>query len=363
MPTPVLRYQNESLFANISGGSTGYMFSSGNSGINFIKQFHRVQNVNSSISISRVDTNQLGQLARTDQIINESPAVTLGFSYYITNVANEQLLGFTVNNGASCISGILDGRTDDRNYFVSRSPYGQDDISFAGNSRTCRGFGNGVVSSYTAQGAVGGFATADVEITAFNFKGYNAASGTSPAIIPESGIPVSGPTFVVPTAISGLLGQPSAIRYGDMTVDISQANIIGESVSDLKIQNFNLNLGVGRDSLQKLGSLFPYARPLQVPVNASLSVSALVGDSSTGDLNSVFCNDTAIDITVNLYKPACPGSPREIAVQYLFKGAKLNSQGDSLSVGANGEINLEFSNQIGGPQDTSNGIFISGSLV
>lgn len=360
MPTTYLKYFNESLFVGPSP-STGYMFSSGTSGTNFLNQIYRVQSANRNISINRQDVNQLGQTARIDSIITEPPTVGLDFSYLLTNILNESGLGLTVNSEANTLSGIMDGTTDDRNYFIARSPQGVDDINFAGASRQSYGFGNGFISSYSAEGAVGGLATASVSVECFNFRAYNAASGVSPAIIPTSGVPVNGPTFELPVAVTGVANQAVAIRYGEITVDLSQARPLGASVSDLKVQNFNLNLPIARENINQLGSLYPYAKTVQLPVTATLSVNAIVGDLATGALSDIFCNDDKFNITITLYKPGCPGDVQNVAIRYIMKGAKLTNQTQDMTIGPNQAIDMNFDCQLGAGNDSLNGIFISGS--
>ena len=50
-------------------------------------QLHRVQSANYSFDIARTDINQFGNLARIDNLIMESPTVSLDFTYYPTSGA------------------------------------------------------------------------------------------------------------------------------------------------------------------------------------------------------------------------------------------------------------------------------------
>ena len=45
---------------------------------------------------------------------------------------------------------------------------------------------------------------------------------------------------------------------------------------------------------------------------------------------------------------------------FEMKGATLDSQSMSASIGDNKTVDLTFSAQVGGPQDTDKGLFISG---
>jgi hypothetical protein len=48
--------------------------------------------------------------------------------------------------------------------------------------------------------------------------------------------------------------------------------------------------------------------------------------------------------------------------KFKLKGAKLDSQEFSSDIGANKTVTLTFSTQVGGPQDTDNGLFINGQF-
>jgi hypothetical protein len=70
-------YQTEGLFVGGTGNAAA------------TTQIKRVQSANYSFDISRQDVNQYGQLARIDSIILDPPTVSLDFSYYVTDGANE----------------------------------------------------------------------------------------------------------------------------------------------------------------------------------------------------------------------------------------------------------------------------------
>jgi hypothetical protein len=58
---------------------------------------------------------------------------------------------------------------------------------------------------------------------------------------------------------------------------------------------------------------------------------------------------------------ACAGTLGTPALLYQFKGAKLTSQSFTSNIGDNASISSTYEVQIGGPQQTDRGIFISGS--
>lgn len=361
MPRNRIIYANEALFVSPSP-ATGAMFSSGNSGVNLITQLHRVQSANNSFSIERTDINQYGQLNPLDRVILTPPTVPVDITYLSTNLNNEKALGFTVNQGITAISGILSNATDTLNLFATTSPAGQDDIGYVGQGRTVEGFGNASVTNYTAHGAVGSPATVDVSFEALNYRAYNTITGKTPAINPSNGTQISAYNFTIPTAISGFSDQVPALRPGDIEVDISNLRLIGADVTDLKVQSYDLSIDLSRETLDKLGAKFGYAKELTVPVPATLTIEAILGDSATGSLADIFCKDDKFNVDIYLRDPACEPAIGDVAVSYSFRGASLDSQSYTSSIGPNKTISLSFSTRMSGPQNTTVGVFMSGRL-
>jgi hypothetical protein len=358
MPTSRIIYNQEALFCGASP-ATGFHYSSGTSGANRIKQLHRVQSVDYSFNIDRLDVNEFSVLSRIDQIIINPPTVDLNFNYLLHSVDNEETFGLTVNQGVSCISGFLSKAEDDRNFFVSIAPQGQDNANFAG-TRSVYGFGNGFVSSYNAEGAVGGLPTASVGVTAFNFRAYNIETGASPAINPTNGVPVTNAPFALPVATTGYANAITALRPGDIDFSLEGINTIGVDPVDLKLQSFSLGVDLAREDIQKLGSLYPASKEITFPVNVTFSAEAIVGDTKTGSLNDILCNDGLFNLRVALRNPACAPAVGTTGIVYDVKGAKISSESFSSSIGPNKTVSFEFSAQIGAAQDVAKGLFISG---
>ena len=63
-------------------------------------------------------------------------------------------------------------------------------------------------------------------------------------------------------------------------------------------------------------------------------------------------------------KPSSSGSGAgEEQIRYLLKNVTLDSESYSSSIGDNKTVDLTFSATVGGPEDTTNGLFISGTSV
>ena len=353
-------YQAQSLFVS-SGHASGYHFSSGNSGVNLVQQLYRVQTANENVNVTRTPVNEVGRLGFLDRVILEAPTATLDFSYLVSNVLNEKRLGFVVDGSVSAISGLISAASDEKNYFILSVPEGHDAEYFAGasNTTTAIQFGNGFISNYSFEASVGNFPTATVQIQAFNYKVDNdSVLQTIPAIDVTNGLPITGKLFSLPQATSGVAGQVSVIKPGDITVSIG-GGPIGLELNDLKIQSVQLGVGLNRTPIQKLGSTFPFARVISFPIDCTCSINANIGDYAAGVLSDVRCNDAAYDLSVTLRKPSCSGNGAVAAI-YTLKGAKMDSQSSSLNIGNNKSSTLNFSAPLSAPEDVTNGLFISG---
>ena len=63
-------------------------------------------------------------------------------------------------------------------------------------------------------------------------------------------------------------------------------------------------------------------------------------------------------------KPAAGGgSAGAEQIRYKLKGVVLDSESFSSSIGDNKTVDLSFSATVGGPEDVTNGLFISGSPI
>lgn len=359
MPRKRVIYQSEALFVGATGAATP-------------TQLHRVQNANYGFDITRTDVNQYGQLAAIDRVIVEQPTVSLDFSYYASSGQNEQALGFFLGSTKGALADILSGGKDINNYYIYVSPEGTDaniDTSATGINGSrgqVIGIGNGGLTSYSIEAAVGGFPTVSVAAEGLNMKFYGATTGYTPDVNPADGSANATNTFAIPLPSTGV--GYTALRPGDILLSISG---LGVNAGDLKIQNFSISTDIGRDPIQKLGSKFAFSREITFPVTVSANVEAIIGDVGGTDnlgnaLTDIVCNDgNSYNLTFNLGAPSnnCDTSYTPYALQYILKGAKLDSQSFSSAIGDNKSVTLGFSAQIGGPSDLNKGLFISNNVA
>jgi len=350
MPRKRVIYQSEALFVGATGAATP-------------TQLMRVQDANYSFDITRQDVNQYGQLAAIDRVILEQPTVSLDFTYYASSGQNENALGFFLGSTKGALANILTGGKDLNNYYIYVSPEGTDanvDTAATGAGRVI-GIGNGGLTSYSIEAAVGGFPTVSVAAEGLNMKFYGAVTGYTPDVDPAVGSANTSNIFAIPIPSTGV--GYTALRPGDVLLNISG---LGVNASDLKIQNFSLSTDIGRDAIQKLGSKYAFSREITFPVTVTASVEAIMGDIAGSDnignaLSDIVCDDSkSYDLIFVLGSPSnnCDTSYTPYALKYTLKGAKLDSQSFSSSIGDNKSVTMEFSAQIGGPSDLNKGLFI-----
>ena len=377
MPRNRVIYQSDIVFVGNTGATgTGTDATNGT-----ISQLQRVQSANYSFDISRTDINQFGQLAAVDRIILEQPTVSLDLNYLVLTGDNETNIGLTIG-GNSAISHILSGddlATADRrfikNYYISTAVEGSD----AGNSATnltganasIIGIGNCFLSSYTVNGSVGDFVSADVSVEGLNMT-FEATSGQAsvenPLVDPTDGQPIDQDISMAElngsqSTTDSSSTVPAALRPGNVTLESAGSGVLGFASGNLKFQNFSIGFDLSRENLEKLGSRFAFSKEIEFPAEATMDFSALVGDINA-DASGAGHTGNALDFIVNSgdrdYNVAitCSGNLDEKGLKYTLLGGKLASQSVSSSIGDNKSVDLSYVSQIGGPEDTTNGIKI-----
>ncbi len=124
----------------------------------------------------------------------------------------------------------------------------------------------------------------------------------------------------------------------------------------MKIQNYSFTYSLARENLDKLGSKYAFAKVIQFPAQATLNVTANVGDAQTGTLVEIINNNTTFNPSITIKKPGTT----DTVVYYQLRGSKLDSQNVTESIGPSKSVTMVFSSQINGPQST-NGVFCSGA--
>jgi hypothetical protein len=374
-------YQSEALF------TSPFRFTGVNGAIESkdIVNLQRVTDISTNSEITRENVNVFGRLANISREIIEEPTVSLDFTYYLADGFNESGLGFTTfrnagNKELSCISGILANATGtNRNFYVLTVEEGVDanginpQNALSTGKLGIIGIGNAFITNYTVNASVGEIPTADVSVEASNITfDLSSTSGFRNPSINVTG--VGTPRF------SGLVALPSGtvrsldvnvIRPGDITLNFGSNKLnMGGAILDgaasgseqtAHIQSFSLELPLSRTPLSRLGNSFAFSRELDVPIDVTLNVTANLADISAGSLNNLICGaQESRTITVKMYKPCKAGDDSELNLMFTLKGATLDSQNMSSTIGDPKTVELVFTSQIGGPNDIDKGLFISG---
>lgn len=353
--------------------ATGYMFAGGaaqpTSGANLLQYIPRVQSASIGLSIPREDVNQYGMLDRLDQLIVSPPDVTLSFDYLLLDGKAEAILGFAASGQQAFVSGLIDGTQSEKNYFLGVAPEGVDLVGLtpinAPNVNVVA-VGNGVISSYSINLAIGQIPRASITVQGNNQQSYNGSTGKqSPAIDPNTALQVVGPLFTLPT-MSGYTGANilSALRPGDITLQLPRTGSFGDYTSGIgaiHIQGVSVSVPIGLDMINDLGNPYPVAKRIRFPVNCTLTVDALAADISEENVLNLFCSDDPVNLSFRLNTPSCSrnGNP---AIVFNFNQAKLSNRDYTSSIGQNSTVRLTYTNQLQGisNQYLGRGIVFSG---
>tara|TARA_R110000824_G_scaffold212094_2_gene398329 strand:- start:343 stop:1536 length:1194 start_codon:yes stop_codon:yes gene_type:complete len=342
-------------------------------------QIHRVQSANYNFAISRTDVNQFGNLARIDSAIIEAPTVGLDFSFLVTDGSNEDKLGITVDSvrDQSAVSGIL-SNVSGRNYHIVTIAEGGDansdgaisatNVSQATTS-TIISIGNGFVTNYSMNAAIGSIPSASVSVEGLNITAQPSSTAelSTPAMN-SSNSTAGTATFQLPTPVSGTVGD--ILRPGDMEINLNNATGLLANFADsatansAHIQSFSIDVPLGRSVINRLGNAFGFSKEVDFPVTVSCSISAIVADLKAGNLFNELYSTEKHEMQIIMRKPAAGGGAAGAEqIRYKLKGVVLNSESFSSSIGDNKTVDLSFSATVGGPEDTTNGLFISGTSV
>ena len=207
---------------------------------------------------------------------------------------------------------------------------------------------------------------------------WNAHSGTASAagtlLKQKAGASLNPAPIKLPVPLTSLntsdvnpSGSISTLRPGDITLTLTKSDgtaedIAGASFSDAHIQSYTISFDLGRTPIQRIGSRFAFSRPVDFPVTASFSFDAILSDLTTGSIADLIDCDDNYEAVVQLkHTPDCNAvNVKETVAAYVLKKIKLESQSFSTSIGDNKTVTMDFSCQIGGPEQSDVGVFMSG---
>ena len=319
-------------------------------------------------------------------------------------------------SGYSALSGLIDD-TIGNNYFILVGKEGKD---LAGDTITSYvsdstnfdviSVGNGFISDYSVSAAVGSVPTASVSVEAFNIKTDNNASGntTSHTLINSPNNPLSSgnglnfPSIPAVDQTNGTSGiqlddtanfgdsvwadiprfarfsVPSyntgnadiaALRPGDILFSMSNSGDY-QGFTDMNgdgeahLQSMTINVPMSRTILQRLGNTFGYSRVIDLPMSVDVSLSAVLSELNENNLFETLASKKTHNFTLTMREPnTLTGKPGDNALVFKVKNARLDSESFSSAIGDNQTVDMVFTTQVGGSNDTDNGIFMEGSYA
>lgn len=360
-------YQSEALLVGPSGGGSA-------------DQLHRIQDISHTVDIARTDILEFDRLAALSREIIEAPTVGLDFTYYVVDGYNESGIGLTVQSincvtAESCLSGILkqNSTKDIQSWYIVTTPEGEDS---AGNATWTAGdngviaIGNGGLTSYSIDASVGDIPSASCSVEGANILFHNSTAAIPKHTILEDGAIGGEATTISPTDITTGNLQAMALRPGDITLSFDSAEFgmggavlpgMSSTSATSNVQSVSLEVPLSRTALNRLGSNFTYARTIDTPITATMSVNAQLTDTSTGMLSDLICNEEQRDVSIT-FRTRCGTAgvnSSDNVLKYTMKGATLDSQNMSATIGDNKSVDLTFSCPVGAFADK--GVFISGA--
>ena len=172
MPRKKISSRNIALFAGPSPATGTHSTSS-------IKELYGIQSFSYEVTTSKEDISVFGQGASITREALDPAVVTLNTSYLVSNFDNEKSLGFEVRtpsgpntgNTSGAFASLLNTTKDERNYFAMIAADGTDAVTSA-ITTPCLGFGNGTITSYNFNAAVGSYPTATIAVEAIEIAYY-----------------------------------------------------------------------------------------------------------------------------------------------------------------------------------------------
>jgi hypothetical protein len=274
--------------------------------------------------------------------------------------------------------------TQGNNYYILTVDEGEDVVgaNLTSTTNSVIAIGNGFITEYSLDASVGSIPTASVTVEGFNIKsdvnrltgiaGTSVLTGRSPAIdysqTPATRLTGINRGYVIGTGNNTTgVSTVSALRPGDIVLSLPVNDgftELDDAGNKAHIQSFAFTIPLTRTVLQRLGNVFGFARVLEVPLNMDITINAIVNELQEADIFDQLCGTASKKtFTVTLNQCADVGGAITPKLVYNIRGAILNSESFSTDIGGNQTVDLTYNVQIGGANDTGNGIFMSGSYT
>jgi len=159
------------------------------------------------------------------------------------------------------------------------------------------------------------------------------------------------------------LTTPRVLRPGNVTFTAngSEMSPTGANrvpalgVDVLHVQSFTVSMDVPRESIQRLGDKFEFARLVTFPLQATMSLEAIVSSQAADNLEEIVGTDTGtatdpgFEVDINCEREASTGVN---GLSLRFRDAKVEGHSFSSSIGANKSVTLDFAVQVDSGETT-----------
>ena len=214
---------------------------------------------------------------------------------------------------------------------------------------------NGFITSYSWTGAVGDVPSSTVNLESTEMK----VDTVSTPVAPETS------------------NNPVVLRLGNVTFRSAASTTTGlsDNINDLPVmgfdgihvQSFTVSVDIPRESIQRMGDRYEFARVITFPIQATMSIEAIVSEQAASNLSDIVGDQTTqapdpgfdIDIHCNKATEGVDG------LNLRFKNAKVEGHFVSSSIGSNKSITLDYAVQVDsglygyGSASSSAGFFIN----
>ena len=323
-------------------------------GLYDLKMFKRIQSSAISVSNPVNRTRQVGSSDFAFQKYTQTPEITVGLNYYLSDNSNELLLGLTADNTSGIFSNFLESGSDKNLYFILSDTEGFDSHGITDAvGLDIFAVGNAFLDNYSLSAQVGGLPTVDLSFSCVNmtFDTYDGTGQNSNSEVPSINLPVgtkstekyllTGRNFELSNYLSNQDSRVSALRPGDIGLELQQpimggARYSGDSPAN--ITSIQINLPIQRRDLVGFGSNFPYDKRVIFPIVGTIAFEGSIDEPITGDFSNIFDDENEYDLTFN-FKDTQGGTGFRVEIDK----ARVESQSFNQAVGDNLTFSSEFS--------------------
>tara|TARA_B100000131_G_scaffold321438_1_gene372142 strand:+ start:2966 stop:4204 length:1239 start_codon:yes stop_codon:yes gene_type:complete len=344
-------------------------------------QLHRIDTFSFNIDLAgaRTDIREFGQLARIGVITMSEVSPTFNFGYYLGDGENEARLGFNIEGitGTTALNGTganqftkgfqtEDNNKKEKNLYVLTVKEGEDafaagsDFSGQRTNHDVVSFGNCTFNNYTASFAVGEIPRVDIEGVADNVL-FNTgqSSGLPNPSLDLTGAPADTGEYRLDLPSTGEMDL-LVLRPDDVTLTFSNGDfdIGGTKFDEMHVQSASIEVPLSRTPIEALGAERAVARPVDYPIDVTLSCSAIMRTINDGRLDMILTglgDQNTTDIELKVDRNA--GGVRN---RWRLQNAVLDSQDFGLGLEDNETVDLVFSCQLGGATQIKDGLFYTG---